>query len=49
MLTFFVTVDSFKRHTNWWDFQLGKFFISGFGATLGFWLCWPFEVLKNLA
>jgi len=32
-----------------WDYQLGKFIISGGGATLGFWILWPFEVLKNLA
>ena len=49
MTTYFTFVDSMRRHTSLWDYNLGKFIISGGGAALGFMIVWPFEVLKNLA
>ena len=49
MTTYFVFVDTMRRKTQLWDYNLGKFLISGGGAALGFILIWPFEVLKNLA
>ena len=48
MTTFFVYVDFMKRNTNLWDYNAGKFFISGSGAVLGFWLGWPLDVIKSL-
>jgi len=50
MLTwYFLNVDNMRRHTNLWDYNIGRFIISGGSAMTGFWLIWPFEVLKNLA
>ena len=50
MLTFyFVNVDNMRRHTNLWNYKVGQFIVSGGSAMLGFWLVWPFEMLKNLA
>ena len=50
MLTsFFVYVDFMKRHTNLWSHKPGQFFVTGSGASLGFIIMWPFEVVKNLA
>lgn len=29
--------------------KTGQFFVSGSSAMIGFWIIWPFEVLKNMA
>ena len=50
MLTwYFLSVDTLRRRTNLWDFKLGQFLVSGGSAMVGFWVVWPFEMLKNLA
>jgi hypothetical protein len=50
MLTFyFLSVDTLRRHTSLWDYKLGQFVASGGSAMVGFWVVWPFEMLKNLA
>jgi len=49
LMTFYlVAVDAARRRTpeifdRWW----GAFAVSGGAATLGFWLVWPFETIKN--
>ena len=49
MLTYyFLSVDTLRRKTNLWNYKLGQFLISGGSAMMGFWVIWPFEVLKNL-
>ena len=50
MLTwYFCSVDNLRRKTNLWNSTPGTFIASGGSAMTGFWLIWPFEVLKNLA
>lgn len=49
MTWYFLNVDNLRRKTNLWDYKLGQFCISGGCAMTGFWIIWPFEVLKNLA
>lgn len=49
MTTYFLFVDTLRRKTQLWDYNLGKFLVSGGGAAFGFILVWPLEVLKNLA
>jgi len=47
MTTYFVTVDSIRRNTKAFEYTFGKFASSGGAAMLGYWLIWPFEILKN--
>ena len=50
MLTYYFTMlDFLRRHTNLWDYKLGQFLASGGSAMTGYWIIWPFEILKNLA
>lgn len=46
---YFFWVDVIRRKTKMWDYKAGQFLVSGFCAMTGFWVCWPFEVMKNLA
>ena len=49
MCTFFIIVDTLRRHYP--DVfkrpVLGPFLISGFAATLGWWVVWPLEYMKS--
>ena len=48
MTTYFILVDSTRRHyPAAFSNPLGQFLVSSCSATLGFWMVWPFEVLKN--
>lgn len=48
MTTYFVTVDSIRRHhPDVFQSKLGQFLASAGAATFGFWVVWPLEVLKN--
>ena len=50
MMTYwFCMVDTVRRHTNFWDYKVGQFFVAGTSSLTGFWIIWPFEVIKNLA
>jgi solute carrier family 25 (mitochondrial carnitine/acylcarnitine transporter), member 20/29 len=49
MTTYFLILDSFRRHTNIFQYKVGQFFGSGLASMFAFWLVWPFEVLKNQA
>ena len=49
MTIYFCIVDLCRRNTNLFSSQLGQFVVSGGGATFGFFLVWPLEVLKNLS
>ena len=49
MTWYFLNVDNLRRHTNLWDYKLGQFLVSGGSAMTGFWIIWPFEVIKSLA
>ena len=44
---FFVTIDCFRRKTNWMDHKLGQFCAAGLGAVIGLWVTWPLELIKN--
>ena len=48
MTTYFILVDYFRRKTNLFQYKLGQFFVSGFCASVGFWLMWPFDILKSM-
>jgi solute carrier family 25 carnitine/acylcarnitine transporter 20/29 len=47
MTTYFLGVDSLRRNTNLFDTKSGQFLASAGSATLGYWLVWPAETLKN--
>lgn len=48
MTTYFCLIDSIRRHfPSAFSHPLGQFLSSACSATLGFWLVWPLEVLKN--
>mgnify|MGYP000122277999 CR=1 FL=1 len=48
MVTYFVIIDNIRRnHPSVFSQPLGQFLASAGAATFGFWLVWPFEVLKN--
>ncbi|KAJ3025256.1 UNVERIFIED_CONTAM: hypothetical protein HDU68_007326 [Siphonaria sp. JEL0065] len=48
MVTYFALIDSIKRHSpQTFDTLWGQFLASSCSATIGFWVVWPFEVLKN--
>lgn len=48
MTTYFILVDSTRRHyPQAFSNPIGQFLVSSCSATLGFWLIWPFETLKN--
>jgi hypothetical protein len=49
MTTYFCIIDSLRRHTNVFNNKVGQFFASGCASMAGFWVIWPFEVLKNQA
>jgi hypothetical protein len=47
MTWYFCMVDTLRRKTNLWNSKLGQFLVSGGSAMTGFWIIWPFEILKN--
>jgi hypothetical protein len=47
MTTYFVLIDTLRRNTDLFKTKFGQFLASGFSASAGFWLIWPFETLKN--
>jgi hypothetical protein len=48
MTTYFILIDSIRRHSpSAFSNPFGQFLASSCSATFGFWLMWPFEVLKN--
>lgn len=48
MVWYFACVDYVRRrHPRTFDTMLGQFCVSAGAATSGFWVVWPFEVLKN--
>ncbi|KAJ3235598.1 hypothetical protein HDU81_000298 [Chytriomyces hyalinus] len=48
MVTYFCLIDSIRRHSpSMFDTLPGQFIASSCSATIGFWMVWPFEVLKN--
>ncbi|KAI8618071.1 mitochondrial carrier domain-containing protein [Chytriomyces sp. MP71] len=48
MVTYFALIDSIRRHApRTFDTLWGQFLASSCSATVGFWVVWPFEVLKN--
>eukprot|EP01063_Lacrimia_lanifica_P020643 TRINITY_DN27941_c0_g1_i1.p1 TRINITY_DN27941_c0_g1~~TRINITY_DN27941_c0_g1_i1.p1 ORF type:complete len:287 (+),score=87.89 TRINITY_DN27941_c0_g1_i1:54-914(+) len=47
MTTYFLSIDSLRRHTNMFQSFWGQFIASGGSAAFGFWLVWPLETLKN--
>ena len=47
MTTYFCLVDRVRTHTNLWNSSLGQFFGSGSCACFGFFITWPFEIIKN--
>ena len=49
LIAFFSILDSFRRHTNIFNYKVGQFFASGTAAMMAYWIIWPFEVLKNQA
>jgi len=49
MTCYFIQVDYYRRHTKMFETKPGQFFVSGSSAMIGFWIIWPFEVLKNMA
>ena len=49
LTSYFVQVDCWRRHTEVMNSKLGQFLASGSSALLSYWLCWPFEVLRNVA
>ena len=49
MTSYFIQVDYYRRHTKLFETKLGQFYVSGSSAMVGFWIIWPFEVLKNMA
>jgi len=47
MTSYFIMLDSVRRHTRALDSSAGQFLASGCCATTAFWVVWPFEVIKN--
>lgn len=48
MTTYFIIIDSCRRnYPEIFKTQFGQFVASAGAATFGFWVVWPFEVLKN--
>ena len=48
MVTYFIVMDNLRRnHAKIFDTPLGAGLASACSATVGFWLVWPAEVLKN--
>jgi solute carrier family 25 carnitine/acylcarnitine transporter 20/29 len=48
MTTYFVLIDTTRRkYPQAFSNPVGQFLVSSCSATFGFWLVWPFEVLKN--
>lgn len=47
MTTFFLGVDSCRRNTDMFQTKTGQFLASACSATLGYWIVWPAETLKN--
>lgn len=45
MTSFFLQMDSWRRHTNMLKSKFGQFFCSGSAAMIAFWIVWPFDVL----
>lgn len=44
---FFLGVDSARRHTDMVNSLPGRFLVAATSATVGYWLVWPAETLKN--
>ena len=49
MTTYFVVVDFYKRNTNLFQSKLGQFWVSGSASVIGWFIIWPFEVMKNIS
>jgi len=49
LIAFFALLDTFRRHTNIFQYKVGQFFGTGTAAMMAYWVIWPFEVLKNQA
>jgi solute carrier family 25 carnitine/acylcarnitine transporter 20/29 len=47
LVSFFVFLDSWRRHTKAFETKTGQFFATGLSSCMAFWLIWPFEFLKN--
>lgn len=48
MTVYFCCVDYYRRYTNLWSYRAGQFWASASSAVFGFWVIWPFEVIKNV-
>ena len=48
MMTYFIMMDEYRRHTNLFHNKLGQFFASGSASVVGWFIIWPFENLKNI-
>jgi solute carrier family 25 carnitine/acylcarnitine transporter 20/29 len=47
LVSYFIMVDSFRRHTNLYKYEYSLFFMNGFCASVAFTIMWPVEVAKN--
>lgn len=47
MTTYFIIIDNIRRKSDLMTYPAGQFLASGFASCVGFWVIWPFEVLKN--
>ena len=49
MCTYFIIIDSTRRHFPevFNSHVIGPFLVSGFAATFGWWVVWPFEYMKS--
>jgi solute carrier family 25 carnitine/acylcarnitine transporter 20/29 len=47
MTSYFIIIDSFRRHTTIFNHKVGQFLAGGTAAMIAFWVVWPIEVLKN--
>jgi len=47
MTTYFIILDYFKRRHNVFNSKFKLFLVNGFSASFGFFVIWPFEIVKN--
>jgi hypothetical protein len=48
MMTYFIMIDEYRRHTTLLQSKFGQFFASGSASVIGWFIIWPFENLKNI-
>lgn len=48
MTTYFICLDSFRRHTNLMDSFWGHFIVASISASIAWTIIWPLENLKNV-